>query len=173
MTVFILDHNAPRYYICARADNGFVPAYRAYFYIKGSTIKRVSGFRYEHSVIFGKRADDYKMISPGYFVFNIKAPSNDPSEWQIEQSKYQEERYEISALVMLLKKAEITVKGYIQLILHEFDGYQLICMSSTDQEGHGTVLGQQSLFFRDGAPVKIGRRIRFNAVHDFYKYSGE
>ena len=50
--------NEPKYYICARRDNGFIPAYRAYFFIKGNKIKRVSCMRYEHSVTFGKRADD-------------------------------------------------------------------------------------------------------------------
>ena len=163
----------PRYYICARLDNGFIPSYRAYFFIEGSRIKRVSQFRYEYSVIFGKRADDYKFFAPGYYVFNIKAKSNDPSGWKIGQSEYEKEKYDTDALVGLLKKAEITLKGYIQLVLNEFDGYQLIHMVRTDQEGHGTHLGEQSLFFRDGNPIKIGRRIRFDAVRDFYRYIKE
>ena len=50
-------------------------------------------------------------------------------------------------------------------------GYQLIHMTRTDQEGHGTILGEQSLFFRDGNPIKIGRRIKFDDVRDFYRYS--
>ena len=54
--------NGQKYYICARRDNGFIPAYRAYFFINGNKIKRVSVFRYEHSVIFGKRADEYKFF---------------------------------------------------------------------------------------------------------------
>ena len=65
--------NGSKYYICARRDNGFIPAYRAYFFINGNKIKRVSVFRYEHSVIFGKRADEYKFFSPAYYVFNIRA----------------------------------------------------------------------------------------------------
>ena len=162
--------NEPEYYICARRDNGFVPAYRAYFFIKGDKVKRISGIRYEHKVIFGKRSDDYESFSPGYFVFDIIAENNDPSEWQIKQSEYQSERYDIDALIALLKKAEITLCGYIQLVLHEFDGYTLIHMSRTDQEGHGTVLGEQSLFFRDGNPIKIGRKIRFDDVRDFNRY---
>ena len=130
----------PKYYICARRDNGFIAAYRAYFFIKGSKIRRVSVFRYEHSVIFGKRADDYR------------------------------ERYDTDALITLLKKAEITLKGYIELILHEFDGYQLIHMVRTDQEGHGMILGEQSLFFRDGNPIKIGSKINLGSVRDFFRY---
>ncbi len=61
------------------------------------------------------------------------------------------------------------LKGYIQLILHEFDGYVIIYMSRTDQEGHGAVLGEQSLFFRDGTPIDLGKKIRFISVHDFYR----
>ena len=163
--------NEPKYYICARRDNGFIPAYRAYFFIKGNKIKRVSCMRYEHSVTFGKRADDFTYFSPGYYVFNIKARNSDPSEWKIEQNEYEKVRYDINALITLLKKSEITLKGYIELILHEFDGYQLIHMTRTDQEGHGTILGEQSLFFRDGNPIKIGRRIKFDDVRDFYRYS--
>ena len=72
--------NGSKYYICARRDNGFIPAYRAYFFINGNKIKRVSVFRYEHSVIFGKRADEYKFFSPAYYVFNIKAKSNDVAD---------------------------------------------------------------------------------------------
>ena len=75
--MFSIRHNAAhengsKYYICARRDNGFIPAYRAYFFINGNKIKRVSVFRYEHCVIFGKRADEYKFFSPAYYVFNIK-----------------------------------------------------------------------------------------------------
>ena len=174
--MFIFGQNAPhkngeKYYICARRDNGFIPAYRAYFFINGNKIKRVSVFRYEHCVIFGKRADEYKFFSPAYHVFNIKAKSNDPSEWKIRQNEYDKEKYDINALIRLLKKTEITLKGYIELVLHEFDGYQLIHMTRTDQEGHGTILGEQSLFFRDGNPIKIGRRIKFDDVRDFYRYS--
>ena len=162
--------NESKYYICARRDNGFIPAYRAYFFIEGKKIKRVSKIRYEHCVIFGKRAHDYKGFSPSHYTFNIKARNNNPSEWKIEQDKYQQERYDTDALVKLLKKAEITLKGYIQLILHEFDGYQLVHMSQTDQEGHGTRLGDQSLFFRDGTQIKIGKRIRLDDVRDFRRY---
>ena len=160
----------PQYYICARRDNGFIAAYRAYFFIKGSKIRRVSVFRYEHSVIFGKRADDYEFFSPLYCVFNIIAGDNDPSGWKIEQNKYDRERYDTDALIALLKKAEITLKGYIELILHEFDGYQLIHMVRTDQEGHGMILGEQSLFFRDGDPIRIGSRINLGSVRDFFRY---
>lgn len=163
--------NEPKYYICARRDNGFIPAYRAYFFIKGNKIKRVSCMRYEHSVTFGKRADDFTYFSPGYYVFNIKARNGNPSEWKIGQNEYEKVRYDINALITLLKKSEITLKGYIELVLHEFDGYQLIHMTRTDQEGHGTILGEQSLFFRDGDPIKIGRRIKFDDVRDFYRYS--
>ncbi len=65
--MFSIRHNAAhengsKYYICARRDNGFIPAYRAYFFINGNKIKRVSVFRYEHCVIFGKRADEYKFF---------------------------------------------------------------------------------------------------------------
>ena len=51
-----------------------------------------------------------------------------------------------------------------------FDGYQLIHMSQTDQEGHGTRLGDQSLFFRNETPIKIGRRIKLEDVRDFRRY---
>ncbi len=46
--------NDVQYYICARSDNGFIAAYRAYFHIQGNKIKKISQFRYEHKVIFGK-----------------------------------------------------------------------------------------------------------------------
>jgi hypothetical protein len=162
--------NETKYYICARRDNGFIPAYRAYFFINGNKIKRVSCMRYEHSVTFGKRADEYKFFSPAYYVFDIKAKNSDPSEWKIRQNEYDKEKYDINALITLLKKAEITLKGYIELVLHEFDGYQLIHMARTDQEGHGTILGEQSLFFKDGNPIKIGRKIRLDDLRDFYRY---
>ena len=169
MSIFAPNDNEPKYYICARRDNGFVPAYRAYFFIKGNRIKRISVIRYEHSVVFGRRADDYIFFSPDYYVFDIKAHNNNPSEVEIKQNEYENNRYDTDALVAILKKAEITLKGYIELVLNEFDGYQLIHMARTDQEGHGTVLGEQSLFFRDGKPIKIGRRITFDDVRDFYK----
>ncbi len=158
-----------KYYICARADNGFIPAYRAYFRIQGSRIRKISGFRYEYTVIFGKHRDDYKFFSPKDYVFNIEAPSNDPTKWIIKQNEYQKDRYDIDDLVLLLKKTEISLEGYIELILHEFDNYHIISMSRTDQAGHGILLGEQSLFFVNKVPIKIGKRINFRSVHDFYK----
>lgn len=162
--------NEPRYYICARCDNGFIAAYRAYFYIEGSRVKKVSGFRYDH-VIFGKKADDYKFFSPGYYVFNIKAKSCDPADWKIEQNKYEKDRYDVNALIDLLKRTEIKLKGYIQLVLNEFDGYQIIHMARTSEETHGLHMGAQSLFFRDGTPIAIGKKINFGSVRDFYRYT--
>ena len=161
--------NEIQYYICARADNGFIAAYRAYFCIQGIRIRKISGLRYEHTVIFGKHKDDYKLFSPNDYVFNIKASSNDPTEWKIKQNEYQKDRYDIDNLISLLKKTEILLEGYIELILHEFDEYQIIYMSRTDQEGHGTVLGEQSLFFVNKVPIEIGKRIRFISVRDFYR----
>ena len=167
-----LDDNEPKYYICARRDNGFIPAYRAYFFIHGNKVKKVRGFRYGHRVIFGKGADDYKSFSPEYYVFNIKAKSNDPTDWKIVQNKYEKNRYDVNALINLLKKAEITLKGYIQLVLHDFDGYQIIHMVRTSEETHGLHMGEQSLLFRDGMPITIGKKINFASVRDFYRYIG-
>ena len=161
--------NEPRYYICARRDNGFIAAYRAYFYFHGDTVKKVGKFRYERSVIFKKTADAYKPFSPKYFVFNIKAKSNDPVDWKIKQSEYEKDRYDVNDLIALLKKTEIMLKGYIQLVLHEFDGYQIIHMVRTSEETHGLHLGEQSLLFRDGKPVAIGKKINFGSVRDFHR----
>ena len=166
-----LKDNEPRYYICARRDNGFIPAYRAYFFILGNTVKKVGKFRYEYRVIFGKKSDDYQSFSPGYYVFNIKAKSNDPTEWKIEQSKYEKNRYDVNGLIRLLKKTEIMLKGYIQLVLHDFDGYQIIHMVRTSEETHGLHMGEQSLLFRDGIPIAIGKKINFGSVRDFYRYT--
>ncbi len=72
-----------------------------------------------------------------------------------------------------IRKGQIRYKciDYAPEKVRNFDGYQLIHMTRTDQEGHGTILGEQSLFFRDGNPIKIGRRIKFDDVRDFYRYS--
>ena len=46
-------------------------------------MKKIGGFRYERTVIFRKSADAYEYFSPKYCVFNIKAKSNDPTDWKI------------------------------------------------------------------------------------------
>ena len=33
-------------------------------------------------------------------------------------------------------------------------------------------MGAQSLFFRDGTPIAIGKEINFGSVRDFYRYIG-
>ena len=167
------DDNEPKYYICARRDNGFVPAYRAYFFIHGNKIKKVSAFRYEHQTVFGKKAHEYQFFSPVYCVFSIKAKNNNPSDWEIVQNPYDKVKYDLNSLIMLLKQTRILVTGYIQLVLHEFDGYVMIHMGSTDQEGHGTILGEQSLFFRDGRIINIDKKIHLDDVRDFYRYVKE
>lgn len=163
----------PKYYMCARRDNGFVPAYRAYFLLQGTTIKKISGLRYNHTVIFGKKADAWKLFSPTYVVFNIKAKNTDPTGWKIVQNEFDRERYDLNVLTGLLSKVPLWLKGYIQMVLHEFDGYQLIAMTRTDHETHGTILGKQSLLFRNGQPVPIGNRICLDDLREFYRNTGQ
>lgn len=162
-------NEGPKYYMCARRDNGFIAAYRAYFFLQGTTIRKISGLRYSHTVIFGKKADAWKHFSPTYAVFNIKAKNTDPSGWKIVQNEFDRERFDLNALTELLSKVQIRLKGYIQMVLHEFDGYQLIAMTRTDHETHGTILGKQSLLFKDGQPVPIGKRICLDDLKDFYR----
>ena len=165
----VKNENETQYYICARRDNGFIAAYRAYFYICGNVVKKIRKFRYEHRVIYGKKADRFKIFSPDYYVFNIKAGNTDPADWKIEQSKYEKVRYDVNKLTEILKKTEITLKGYIQLVLNEFDGYQIIHMVRTSEETHGLHMGEQSLLFRNGKPIEIGKKINFGSVRDFYR----
>lgn len=167
------DDNAPKYYICARRDNGFVPAYRAYFFIHGNKIKKVSVFRYEHQTVFGNKADEFQFFSPNHCVFSIKAENNNPSDWKIVQNQYDKVKYDVNTLIMLLKQTRIIVTGFIQLVLNEFDGYVMIHMASTDQEGHGMILREQSLFFKDGSIINIDKKIHFDDVRDFYRYVKE
>jgi len=159
----------PKYYMCARRDDGFIAAYRAYFILQGRKIQKIRGLRYNYTVIYSKKANDWKSFSPTHVVFNIKAKNTDPAGWKIEQNKYDRVRYDRNALTELLSKVQIRLRGYIQLVLHEFDGYQLIDMTQTDQEGHGTILGSQSLAFKDGQPLRLRKKIHLDDLSDFYK----
>ena len=50
----------------------------------------------------------------------------------IKQNEYDKEKYDLGKLTALLEKTEIVLKGYIELVLHECEAYQIIYMTRTD-----------------------------------------
>ena len=92
----------PDYLIGAGRDNGFVPAYRAYFSIQGDKIKKISVLKYERLTL-GKESEYDFIRESTYHFYDINADTDDPAYWTYTQNEYEKELYDVDKLKADLK----------------------------------------------------------------------
>ena len=86
----------PDYLLEGAMDNGFVPAYRAYYAIESDNIRKISHSKYEKYIYDDKK--EYCYIPITYYSFDAFAKTMNPSEWEYEQSEYDDVVYDIDTL---------------------------------------------------------------------------
>ena len=153
----------PDYLIMAARDNGFMPAYRAYFAVDGDSIRKISSFRYD-DLILGK--SDYKMFNETYYTFDVTAETGDPAEWEYVPNPYIEDHYDEDLLVEQLKEIGVSYTGDIYIVITEFDDYTVFQVTRLENRA----LGENTYaMFRDGRKLDLPKNIKLDSLDCFYR----
>lgn len=156
----------PDYLIGAGRDNGFVPAYRAYFSIQGDKIKKISVLKYERLTL-GKESEYDFIRESTYHFYDINADTDDPADWTYTQNEYEKELYDVDKLKADLKTIGVPFKGKIYIYITTFDEYRIYEIENVDDTG--THLGQKCAVFRNDELLDIPKNMDLSSLRDFYK----
>ena len=155
----------PDYLIRASRDNGFVPAYRAYFAIKDDKLTKISSYRFE-KLLYGN--SDYSMIPEEYYSFDVYAETGEPSEWEYEQNKYNDVQYDEEILIGQLEEMGVSYTGNIYILVTEFDDYAVIEVTDLEDDS-STIVSSSYGLFKDGRMLDLPDKIDLSSVNDFYR----
>ena len=155
----------PDYLLEGARDNGFVPAYRAYYAIEGDNIKKISKSKYENYIY---KDDHYKSFNESFTNYDVVAGSEDPSEWEYEIKYYSDDPYEIDALIGLLQDMNVSYTGNVFILVLWFDEYVIVEVTSLD--GTNTVLGETFGLFRDGRKLDLPEGTDLSSIRTYYRY---
>ncbi|MCR5213072.1 MAG: hypothetical protein K6E10_01530 [Eubacterium sp.] len=158
----------PEYLLEGASDNGFVASYRAYFAIENKSVTEISKTKYEN-FIYKDKEDHYKIVPQVYYSFEVNAKTKDPSDWEYEQSKYNDETYDIDILKNQLLDMGISYEGEIDIQITEFDEYYLIEVTSLDD--NNTIIDSKYAIFNNGEKLSMADDIDLSSISDIYKYN--
>lgn len=148
------DRVKPDYLIEGARDNGFVPVYRAYYAIDDENIRKISESQYEKYIYHNEYKYEYTPTI--CYSFNAFAKTKNPSEWEYEQSEYDDSIYNIDTLITYLSKMQT---GYfsmpsalgedkVDILVTEFDDYTIIEATLLDYKN--TVKDSKCAIFHNG-----------------------
>ena len=155
----------PDYLIKGARDNGFVPAYRAYFTLTDGNIKKVSENKFD-SFIHSDKIDHEYLGYGEIHTFDAVAVSADPSEWEYEQNKFDDVIYDTDILIQRLKNMELDYTGDVYIIITEFDDYSII---QADSLNGNTVLNTHFALFKDGEKLDLPKGIDLSSINEIYR----
>ena len=170
------DNNSakPDYLLEGALDNGFVPVYRAYHTIENDNIRRISKSKYEKYIYNGKK--EYGYIPTTYYSFDAFAKNINPSEWEYEQSEYDDVIYDINTLKTYLLKMQT---GYwnvpsalgedkVHIIVTEFDDYAIVEANLVDYQN--TIKDSKYAIFHNGNMLTAAKDLDLNSIRSIHKY---
>ncbi len=168
MTSCGANESNPEYLLEGARDNGFIAAYRAYFAIENNRVSEISKTKYE-DYIYKDKEDHYKIVPQLYYSFEVNAKTNDPSDWEYEQRKYNDEVYDIEILKKQLLDMGISYEGKIDIQIMEFDEYYLI--EVTSMEDDSTIIDSKYAIFNNGEKLPMADDIDLSSIRDIHKYN--
>ena len=161
----------PEYLIKAKRDNGFISAYKAHFALDGESLYKISERKYE-ALTLGEDSK-YKMIVPDTLSFDISAPGNDKSKWEIVlPSNYmmQEgnitEPYLRESLIADLTQMGITYTGSLYVLVTRFDDYKIVQVTNLDGN---TVIDETYALFKNGSQLPLSKDIDLSSIWRIYR----
>lgn len=171
------DMTYPDYLLEGARDNGFVPAYRAYFAIDSNNVTKISKRKYDNFVYHDK-IDHYDTIPEIYysFVAHNSTIGSPPSEWEYTQSKYDNIVYDIEILKKYLSMMDLQNNtlpaGFedprIEIVIIEFDDYNIIEVTQLNE--FNMVLAQKYAVFHNEEMLLIPDDMDLSSIRDIYKY---
>lgn len=164
MTASCGKSDPPAYLLEGARDNGFVPAYRAYFELDGDSIKKISENRFDR--YFRGDKNDYKGVLQDYYSFNIVADSGDPSGWEYEQGAYDSEVYDEELLIGFLEEIDTGYTGDVYVLITEFDDYTVL--EIWEKDGN-SITRQTTALFRDGNRISLPGNVSLESLRNIYR----
>ncbi len=164
----INDESNPEYLLEGARDNGFVASYRAYFAIENNSVTEISKTKYEN-FIYKDKDDHYKIVPQVYYSFEVNAKTKDPSEWDYEQSKYNDEAYDTEILKNQLVDMDVSYEGKVDIQITEFDEYCLVEVTSMDDAN--TIIDSKYAIFHNGEKLSMSEGIDLSSIRDIHKYN--
>ena len=161
----VTTQSRPDYLLEGARDNGFVPAYRAYFAIEGDTVKKISSYKYENYIY---NDDHYKAFNTEFSNYDVIASTDDPSEWEYELKYYADEPYDTDALISQLQDMNVSYTGNVYILVNWFDDYVIIHATSLDD--NNTVLGEAFGMFKGGKKIDLPAGIELSSIRTYYRY---
>ena len=168
------DSIKPDYLIECVLDNGFVPAYRAYYTIESDNIRKISHSKYEKYIYDDKK--EYGYIPTTYYSFDAFAKTMNPSEWEYEQNEYDDVIYDVDTLKTYLLKMQT---GYwnmpsalgedkVYILVTEFDDYAIV--EATLLDFQNTVKDSKCAIFHNGNMLTAAKDLDLNSIRSIRKY---
>ena len=158
----------PEYLLKGASDNGFVASYRAYFAIENNSVTKISKRKYEN-FIYKDKENHYKILPQIYYSFEVNAKTNNPTDWECEQSKYNDETYDINILKDQLLDMGVSYEGKVDIQITEFDKYYIIEVTSLDDDN--TIIDSRYAIFNNGEKLSMADDIILSSIQDIYKYN--
>lgn len=155
----------PKYLIESGADNGFIPVYRAYYALEGDAFHVMREGVYSKN----KYKNDYKYFNPTSFSINVTTDGDDPETWSFEQSYDKNGPFDKKEIIRLFNDMNVRRTKYFFFYINEFDGYRMVYVCNTDQNGHGTVLDEKNALYRNSRKMKIPKKTHLYSIRGFYK----
>ncbi len=162
------------YLLKGARDNGFIPAYRAYYSIKDETISKISKFKYDRYIYDDKKEYDY--IPTTYYSFDVFAKNMNPSEWEYEQSKYNELIYNIDSLKTYLSEMQTgywnmpsSLRGdKVNIFVTEFDDYTIVEATLVDYQN--TIKDSKYAIFHNGNMLAAAKDLDLSSIRSVHRY---
>ncbi len=153
----------PDYLLMCGEDNGLVAAYRAYFSLDGTTVKKIHEDHFNNLV---SRGSDYELINYTTYSFTADAPSSNASKWVFTESQYNTEPYDVDQLIKYLKKMEVYYTGDIEIQIATFDSYTVIEVWEVDGR---TVNDITTAAFKGNSMVDLQNGATLESLWKVYK----
>ena len=162
----------PDYLLEGARDNGFVPAYRAYFAIENENISTISKSKYEKYIYHGE--DKYDYVPMVHYSFDAFAKTVNPSEWEYEYDS--DSMYDIDTLVTYLSEMKT---GYfstpsalgedeVDILVTEFDDYTIVEATLLDYQN--TVKDSKYAIFHNGNMLTTVEDLDLSSIRSIHRY---
>ena len=155
----------PDYLLEGAMDNGFVPAYRAYFAIKNNEVAEISKTKYENYIY--RDNNHYEIVPESYYLFEVNAETKNPLDWEYEQNKYNDGMYDTEILKNQLLDMNVSFEGSVDIQITEFDEYILIEVANMNDAN--TVMDSKYAIFHEGKMLAIADDINLSSIRKIYR----
>lgn len=103
---------------------------KAYFSLSENNIKKIT--KLEFSDCTDGANADYEQTELGTYLYSVYISSENPADWEYEESESDKEKYDLDLLVKRLKEISIPFTGRVTVFIQTFGDYTFINVEKND-----------------------------------------